>query len=59
MKIRTISFYGDHPLGAVIEVNDAEGERMIEVKGAIAYVPTEAEAAADAEAASTVKKSTR
>ena len=58
MKIRTISFYGDHPMGAVVEVDDAEGDRMIELKGAIAYVPSEAEAAADAaaEAAVTSKK---
>ena len=51
MKIRTISFYGDHPMGAVVEVDDAEGDRMIDLKGAIAYVPSEAEAAADAAAA--------
>lgn len=51
MKIRTISFYGDNPMGAVLEVDDAEGARLIELKGVIAYEPTDTEAANDADAA--------
>ncbi len=61
MKIRLISFYGDKSPGHVIETDDDEGLRLIDVRGGVAYAPTDEEKAADEAAvfAAAAKKNSR
>ena len=47
MKIKLTSFYGSLQPGDIADVDDAEGARLIEVGGAIAYMQSEAKSSSN------------